>query len=122
MQTIYNAWSDSYDASKGLYHVEPIRDATEYTISSIDASNGTDGFFGGDSFRPSINSYQFANTEAITSLAGLTGDMNSTVDFYNSRAVAIISPLQDALWNTIFEHFIDRFQVNSTNVTYWDPI
>jgi hypothetical protein len=122
MQTVYNAWNDSYDASKGLYYVEPIRDATEYTISSIDASNGTDGFFGGDSFRPSINSYQFANAEAIASLAALKGDVNSTVDFYNSRAAAIKSRVQDALWNTTFEHFIDRFQVNNTNVTYWDPI
>jgi hypothetical protein len=122
MQTVYNAWNDSFDASKGLYFVEPIRDATEYTMSSIDASNGTDGFFGGDSFRPSINSFQFANAEAIASLAALKGGMNSTIDLYNSRAASIKSRVQDALWNTTFEHFIDRFQVNNTNVTYWDPI
>jgi hypothetical protein len=122
MQTVYNAWNDSYDASKGLYFVEPIRDATEYTISSIDASNGTDGFFGGDSFRPSINSFQHANAQAIASLAALKGGMNSTFELYNSRAASIKSRVQDALWNTTFEHFIDRFQVNNENVTYWDPI
>jgi hypothetical protein len=78
MQTVYNAWNDSFDTSKGLYFVEPIRDATEYTISSIDASGGYDGFFGGDSFRPSINSYQFDNANAIAKLAALKGGMNNT--------------------------------------------
>lgn len=122
MKTVYNAWNDSFDASKGLYWVEPIRDATEYTISSIDASNGTDGFFGGNSFRPSINSYQYANAKAIASLSALQGGMDSTVDLYNTRAASIKSRLQDALWNSTFEHFIDRFQVNNTFVRYWDPI
>jgi hypothetical protein len=122
MKTVYNAWNDSFDASKGLYWVEPIRDATEYTISSIDASNGTDGFFGGNSFRPSINSYQYANAKAIASLSALQGGLDSTVDLYNTRAASIKSRLQDALWNSTFEHFIDRFQVNNTFVRYWDPI
>lgn len=122
MQTVYNAWDDSYDTYKGLYYVEPIRDATEYTISSIDASNGTDGFFGGDSFRPSINSFQYANARAIASLAALKGGMNATVELYNSRAEAIKARTQEVLWNTTFEHFIDRFQVNNENVTYWNPI
>jgi hypothetical protein len=122
MQTVFNAWNDSLDTSKGLYYVEPIRDATEYTISSIDASNGTDGFFGGDSFRPSINSYQYANAKAIANLANLKGGMNSTVDLYNKRAASIKTRVQDALWNSTFEHFIDRIQVNNTFVRYWEPI
>lgn len=122
MQIVYNAWNDSYDTSKGLYYVEPIRDATEYTISSIDASNGTDGFFGGDSFRPSINAFQYANARAIASLAALKGGMNATVELYNSQAEAIKARTQEALWNSTFEHFIDRFQVNNENVTYWNPI
>jgi hypothetical protein len=122
METVYKAWNDSFDASKGLYWVEPIRDATEYTISSIDASNGTDGFFGGNSFRPSINSFQYANAKAISSLAALKGGMHSTVDLYNTKAESIKSRVQEALWNSTFEHFIDRFQVNNTFVRYWDFI
>jgi len=122
MQVVFNAWNDSFDATKGLYYVEPIRDATEYTISSIDASNGTDGFFGGDSFRPSINSFQYANALAISSLAALKGSIDDIVDTYNSRATAIKTRTQEALWNSTFEHFIDRFQVDNENVTYWDPV
>ncbi|KAG9187285.1 hypothetical protein G6011_05156 [Alternaria panax] len=122
MTRVYEAWDDSYDEDKGLYYVEPIRDATEYTISSIDSSGGYDGFFGGNSFRPSINSYQYANALAIANMASLKGGQQDTVDTYTSRATALKSRVQDALWNTTFAHFIDRYQVNNTNVTYWDPI
>jgi hypothetical protein len=122
MTRVYEAWADSYDTDKGLYFVEPIRDATEYTISSIDSSGGYDGFFGGDSFRPSINSYQYANALAIANMASLKGGIQNTVDTYTSRATALKQRVQDALWNTTFSHFIDRYQVDNENVTYWDPI
>jgi hypothetical protein len=122
MKRVYEAWADSFDRNKGLYYVEPIRDATEYTISSIDASGGYDGFFGGHSFRPSINSYQYANAMAIANMASLAGSTDSTVSTYTTRAKAIKQRVQEALWNTTFTHFIDRFQVNNKNVTYWNPI
>lgn len=122
MQSVYNAWNDSYDSSKELYWVEPLRDATEYTISSIDASGGQDGFTGGYSFRPSINSYQYANAKAIANLATLAGGMSETADTYNARAASIKDNVQQSLWNATFEHFIDRFQVDNQYVKYWDPI
>ncbi|EUC45474.1 hypothetical protein COCMIDRAFT_95335 [Bipolaris oryzae ATCC 44560] len=122
MQVVYEAWKDSYDTSKGLYWVEPLRDATEYTISSIDASGGLDGFTGGEAFRPTINSYQYANARAIANIAALKGGLDSTVSTYNSRAEALKQRVQDALWNSTFEHFIDRFKVNNQNVTYWNFI
>ncbi|XP_014558944.1 hypothetical protein COCVIDRAFT_35744 [Bipolaris victoriae FI3] len=122
MQVVYEAWKDSYDTSKGLYWVEPLRDATEYTISSIDASGGLDGFTGGESFRPTINSYQYANARAIANIAALKGGLASTVSTYNGRADALKQRVQDALWNSTFEHFIDRFKVNNQHVTYWNFI
>ncbi|KAF2791678.1 six-hairpin glycosidase [Melanomma pulvis-pyrius CBS 109.77] len=122
MQAVYNAWVDSYDADKGLYWVEPLRDATEYTISSIDASGGIDGFTGGDSFRPSINSFQYANAKAISNLAALKGGMDDTVVSFNSKAASIKNNTQTSLWNTTLIHFIDRFKVNNTYVRYFTPI
>lgn len=44
-------------------------DATEYTIASVDASNGTAGFDSGEAFRPTINSYMYANALAISRIA-----------------------------------------------------
>lgn len=122
MQAVYNAWVDSFDADKSLYWVEPLRDATEYTISSIDASGGIDGFRGGDSFRPSINSFQYANAKAISKLAALKGGMDDTVVSFNSKAASIKNNTQTSLWNTTLIHFIDRYKVNNTYVRYFTPI
>ncbi|KAL5355577.1 six-hairpin glycosidase [Aspergillus floccosus] len=127
MQTIWNGWNSTtlygggYDASKGLFYIQPLTDATEYTISSIDASGGYDGFFGGYSFRPSINSYQWANALAISKLAAIKGD-KALAREWEARAAAIKQNVQKSLWNSTFQHFIDRYQVNNENVTYWNFI
>jgi hypothetical protein len=121
MQVVYNAWVDSYDAKQGLYWVEPLRDATEYTISSIDASGGLDGFTGGQSFRPSINSFQYGNALAISRIAALKG-LASTVAEFKAKAENLKNVTQTSLWNQTFEHFIDRFYVNNTFVKYNTPI
>ncbi|KAH8885556.1 six-hairpin glycosidase [Thozetella sp. PMI_491] len=121
MKSIYNAWSDRYDSSKGLYWVEPLYDATEYTISSIDATGGTDGFTGGNAFRPSINSFQYANARAIANIATLAGDSSTAAD-YNGRAARLRANFTASLWNDTLGHFIDRYQVTNQYVTYWNPI
>lgn len=121
MQTIYDQWDDHFDSTKGLYWVEPLYDATEYTIASIDASGGQDGFSGGQAFRPSINSFMYANARAIANIATATGD-TSTAATYNARAEAIQGNLTESLWNSTLEHFIDRYYVSNDYVTYWDFI
>ncbi|WP_343590891.1 glycosyl hydrolase family 65 protein [Flavobacterium sp.] len=121
MMKIDSDWQDHYDASKKLYFVEPVMDATENTISSIDASGGTDGFTGGDGFRPSINSYMYANALAISKIALLKGD-NETADKYNRKGLEQKQNFQDKLWNPTLGHFTDRFKVNNEFVKYWDFI
>ncbi|KAF1357519.1 six-hairpin glycosidase [Lizonia empirigonia] len=122
MTAVYDAWQDAFDTSKGLYYVEPLRDATEYTISSIDATNGVDGFTGGNSFRPSINAYQYDNARSIAKLAELKGGAADLVSLYSTRADDIKSRVQNELWNSTLEHFMDRFQVDNDYVKYWDFI
>lgn len=121
MTTIYDEWEDHFDTTKGLYWVEPLYDATEYTISSIDASGATDGFTGGQAFRPSINSYMYANARAIAQLAAAAGD-TATAATYEARADALQGNFTASLWNSTLEHFIDRYYVTNTYVTYWDFI
>lgn len=121
METIFDQWEDHYDSTKFLYYIEPLLDATEYTISSIDASGGLDGFTGGDAFRPSINSFQYANARAIANLALATGD-TATAATYNARAEALQGNFTASLWNSTFQHFIDRYYVSNEYVTYWDFI
>ena len=121
MQHIYGLWDDHYDFAKGLYFIEPLLDATEYTVSSIDASGGQDGFRGGDAFRPSINSYMAANALAISRIAALKGD-KALSDEFAGRAQAVKDRMLAALWNPALGHFTDRYKVDNEHVHYWDPI
>jgi hypothetical protein len=121
MKRIYRQWDDHQDAGKGLYYIEPLLDATEYTISSIDASGGKDGFGGGDAFRPTINSFMFANALAISRLSALAGDAKSAREFA-SKAAALRDRIQQDLWSEDFQHFIDRYQVSNQFVRYWSFI
>jgi hypothetical protein len=126
MQYIFNAWDDHFDRARNLYWIEPLLDATEYTISSIDASGAgftdhpsTDqnrnGFTQGYAFRPSINSYQFANALAIAYLLKLSGKPNLAAD-YTNRAEAIRKAVLDQLWNPSLQHFTDRYQRSTPTV------
>ncbi|KKW93905.1 MGH1-like glycoside hydrolase domain-containing protein [Sphingobium chungbukense] len=122
MRHIYRLWDEKFDFDKRLYFVEPLLDATEYTVSSIDASGGKDGFRGGDAFRPSINSYMFANARALSRLAAMAGDEAMARD-YAARAEAIRGHVLADLWSEKLTHFIDRHQSRKNpHVTYWEPI
>lgn len=120
MEFLYSSWSN-FDKSKGLYHIIPCPDATEYTIGSIDASGGKDGFWGGDAFRPSVNSYQYANAMAVAKVAALTGDTAAAKD-YQAKAASLKENMQNSLWNPSFQHFIDRYFETNQYVKYWDFI
>ncbi|KAF7188098.1 Beta-L-arabinobiosidase [Pseudocercospora fuligena] len=121
MTDLYDQWDENFDADKGLYWREPLADATEYTISSIDASGGEDGFTGGYAFRPSINSYMWANAIAISKIADLAGQSSVASDF-RQRASTLKDRFQTDIWNTTLEHFIDRHQRDTEFVKYWEPI
>ncbi|PNS18056.1 hypothetical protein CAC42_4015 [Sphaceloma murrayae] len=122
MTNLYNQWqNDHFDTGKGLFYIEPLLDATEYTISSIDASGGRDGFTGGVAFRPTINSYMWANALAIANVADLAGRADVASD-YRNRASALKSRFQADIWNTTLQHFIDRHQQTNQYVQYYQPI
>ncbi|KAJ5755999.1 Six-hairpin glycosidase-like protein [Penicillium manginii] len=127
MQSVYTGWNTTsmstggYDVSKNLYWIQPLTDATEYTIASIDASGGADGFTGGNAFRPSINSYQYANALAISNIASLAGNKDIAQQ-YKEKAAVIKDTVQNSLWNSTYEHFIDRYKVDNDDVKYWDFI
>lgn len=126
MQHIFNLWDDHLDRTRNLYWIEPLLDATEYTISSIDASGAgfTDtpskdqnhnGFTGGFAYRPSINSYQYANALAIARFAAMAGKPD-VADDYKRRAEAIRAAVLAQLWNPVLKHFTDRYQCSTAFV------
>jgi hypothetical protein len=121
MENIYDAWNDHFERAKGLYFIEPLLDATEFTISSIDASGGWWGFRGGQAFRPTINSFMYADAVAIGKLAAIAGDRRAA-DGFARRAAALKAQVQGALWNDQMQDFVDRYKVNNQYVHYWDFI
>lgn len=121
MQHDFHLWDDHYDFSKDLYFIEPILDATEYSIASMDASGGRDGFLGGHAFRPTINSFMFANAVAIGKLAALAGD-RGTAGYFAKMAESIRESVERNLWNEQMTHFVDRFKADNRFVHYWDFI
>jgi hypothetical protein len=121
MRRIYQAWDDHFDAGRGLYWIEPLLDATEYSVASINASGGKDGFRGGDAFRPSINSYMVANARAISNIATLAGDP-ANARLYAGKADALRDHLLTDLWSPQQTHFLDRYREGNAYVKAWDQI
>jgi hypothetical protein len=120
MMYVYNGWDDHFDRARNLYWIQPIDDATEYTISSIDATGAgfvnepsknpnENGFFLGFAYRPSINVYQYANALAIAKFAELKG-LPDTAAEYRLRAEAVRKAVLEQLWNPSLQHFTDRHQ------------
>jgi hypothetical protein len=121
MQRIYNEWFDHFDSGKNLYYIPAMPDATEYTIASIDASGGKDGFDDGEAFRPTINSYMYGNAMAIAHIAAMKGDTVTRRE-YLQKATALKATVEHSLWNDSLQHFTDRFKVNNQYVHNWDFI
>jgi hypothetical protein len=127
MRAIYDQWDDHFDRERGLYWIEPLLDATEYTIASIDASGAGftsdpspdqnhNGFTGGFAFRASINSYQYANALAIARFEALADHPQVAADYYRKAAELRTAVLQQ-LWNPTLNHFVDRYQRSTAHVT-----
>lgn len=121
LKNTYRQWSDHRDSSKNMYYIPAMPDATEYTIASIDASGGKDGFEDGEAFRPTINSYLFGNAQAIARIAELKGDAATSKE-YRQYAAALKKNVEQYLWNDSLQHFSDRFKVNNQYVHYWEFI
>jgi hypothetical protein len=121
MKQMYNEWSDHYDPGKNLYYIPAMPDATEYTIASIDASGGSGGFDDGEAYRPTINSYMYANALAVAKTAAMKGDI-ATANEFRAKAAVLKENVEHDLWNDSLQHFCDRFKVNNLYVHYWNFI
>ncbi|HEY0434063.1 MAG TPA: trehalase family glycosidase, partial [Chitinophagaceae bacterium] len=121
MKSLYDQWQDHWDTTKQLYYIPAMPDATEYTIASIDASNGTGGFDDGEAFRPTINSYMYGNALAIAKVARMKHDA-AAAETFAAKAAHLKEAVQEDLWNDSLVHFTDRFKVNNQYVHYWNFI
>ena len=94
-----------------LYFQSPLSDATEYTETSF---RSTDAFGGGTGFRPTINSYQYANALAMSKIATLAGDSANATTFAN-KATSLKAAVQHSLWDPQRQFFFHVYNNDSTN-------
>jgi hypothetical protein len=86
-------------------------DGMEYNIASRQTANI---FRGAPSFRPSFNSYMWADAQAIARIAELAGDSKMATEF-RAKAVALKTTLQSRLWDARRDFFLIRFRDNEAN-------
>lgn len=81
----YQAWEATHQDSNGLFWSIDTRDGMEVSIS-------------GDGYRPTLNSYMYADARAIERVAALKGEAGISVRF-EQKADAIRDRINEMLWN-----------------------
>lgn len=101
----YRGWEQRrFDTVKGLFWQTPTQDATEFTVAGYMVGNG----WKGDAYRPTINTFMYANTRAIEEVARMVGDTAVVSDF-SARAGLLKNNIVGLLWDKGQAHFKDRF-------------
>jgi hypothetical protein len=111
---LYNAWNSNFTnnitvngqvTDADLYSQSPLSDATEYTETSYKSSNA---FTGGNGYRPTVNTYQYAAAQAISKIAAMTGD-SATAASFAAKADALKQYVQQQLWDPQRQFFMQVY-------------
>jgi len=105
MKTQYAGWvAERYDSAHGLFRWDGLHDGMERNINSRQTS---DIDAGAEGYRPTLNSYLFADALAISRAAGVFGD-SSTSRAYATRAADIKRRVEAELWDPRREFFLHQ--------------
>jgi hypothetical protein len=85
IKSSYKSWEGTQQDADGLFWSIDTRDAMEKSIS-------------GDGYRPTLNSYMYADARAIAKIAAADGDF-STASTFNHKADTLRSLIDTRLWN-----------------------
>lgn len=85
----YQQWEDERLTPGGLFWQYDVRDAMEESISGSRTNKN---------LRPTINSYMFANAEAIADIARLAGN-RKVADEFDAKAAQLRRLVEEKLWN-----------------------
>ena len=80
-----------------------------------DNGDGMEGSISGPGYRPTINSYMFANATAIARVADLAGQKETAAE-YRDKAAALKKLVQERLWNPEHEFFEVRLAPQPTGL------
>ncbi len=106
METQYAGWVDErFDPEHGMFRWVGAWDGMETNINS----RQTDDEFGGaEGYRPTLNSYMFADALAIAKAARVFGDSAKARE-YEQRAALLKARVQEELWDPRREFFHHQF-------------
>ena len=97
--------SERWDPAHRMYHWAGMHDGMEF---NIDSRQTADAFSGADGYRPTLNSYVFADERAIARASGVLGDTAAASD-YAARAAALQRRVEDELWDSSRTFFLHQF-------------
>lgn len=95
-------WVDS----ESLFAWDGMHDGMETNINSRQTPQW---FEGAPGYRPTLNSYMWADANAIASIARMTGD-ETTARLYQTKAATIKKNLQEKCWDPKRQFFFHRFK------------
>ncbi|HEU5069152.1 MAG TPA: discoidin domain-containing protein [Verrucomicrobiae bacterium] len=87
-------------------------DGMEFNIASRQTS---DILRGAPSYRPSFNSYMWADERAIAKLSALAGDA-AQAEVFNAKAAKLKERIEASLWDPKRDFFLIRFKNNEENI------
>jgi hypothetical protein len=109
MVTQYERWTrEHFDPNHGMFSWVGAWDGMEYNINSRLTE---DEFGGGEGYRPTLNSYMYADAMAISKAAALLGDGERS-ELFTDRAAALKSRVQEELWDPEREFFFHQFAMD----------
>ena len=97
-----------FNPALGLFWSVPVWDAMEHTVSSKRAISS---YHGGDGYRPTLNSYMYANALAIQAIAQKVGD-SALAAGYGRKAAALRTNVQNRLWDDDRDFFLHMYRLN----------
>ncbi len=107
MMENYERWEENHFISKeGMFSWDGMHDGMETNINSRQTK---DWFSGAPGYRPTLNSYMWADAQAIKELSLLKGDP-IVADYYQKKADVIKSNFQSKCWDPKRSFFMHRSQ------------
>ena len=106
MEKQYQGWlQEHWNPDHQMFAWSGMHDGMEFTIGSRQTK---DEFAGANSYRPTLNSYVYADLKAMAKTATLTGQTDKAAEF-EAKAQALKARVQDELWDTKRQFFLSQF-------------
>ena len=112
MERQYQGWIDEHwDAEHRMFRWDGMHDGMETNINSRLTA---DTFAGAEGYRPTLNSYLYADAQAISRAAALLGD-SAKARAFADRAAELKRRVQDELWDPERNFFFHQFAEDELN-------